>query len=814
MSAQFLPALYIDLHLEFSGLNHTIALNPAYKGQSVVLALSAITLSRSGVSITHGEAPEIKAHKETRIQTQTQAQIDEEENAATFMFLLADAYEKRKMKEETNLPQWLRFRRLDGFFHGIKTLVPVENHKPEYPRRDEQHKTLPFTASLSRTHTPTAYVPQPDYKSSRYVSKYHDVKPCYLDKEETIPVPNVLAYNGLPQGLPEPVIGSHKLFGLRDDICFDRFGRYGPYGLGYSYDDGGLDVGMDTEKNGSDIVWARTGKIDYSNVDWGNAQSRCLEVNKERFGEGPGNTASAPTGEMEKDQKPVFQQHKRKKIARTAIVVRLYVGFPWTEHAILNFRAMISEVSLQSGGEYTVHFLLHVLDNDEPIWADPKAVQKVLDDNVPPEFHSLCTLWSEDQMRLYYPGPFARSFTNPSFSSIHGVYRSAHFPLQHFAQTHPEYDHFWNWEMDMRWIGNYYEFFDRLGIWAKKQSRHEMWERSERYYIPHYHGSWDNFTQLVHNQTVASGHGPVMGPVHYPGRLRLRSEKRGVSFLPPTCPKNAVTIVNPRPYANRPPKAQAQAQAQAQAHRHHHHHPPRAGSPDDDLEATTTTTPPVPEDLTTCGIDEDADLITLNPIFDAESSGWVYHLDITGYDRSHPPPPRRASIITASRLSRRLLNVMHEETHRFHHVMFTEMFPATMALHHGLKAVYAPHPVYLDRQWDLEAIGRTFNGGRDHTTSGKGSPYQYQNEYHHKGSTWYYDAQFAGTVWRRWLGYAQVEGPAGGEKGEKATSSGETGGRLRGGRKEEEEGTGRMCLRSMLVHPIKWEDPGELAWGK
>ncbi|KAK1780775.1 hypothetical protein QBC45DRAFT_322884 [Copromyces sp. CBS 386.78] len=773
-----------------------------------ILTLSAITLSKRGVSITKGEAPDVKAHNQNRVEIQTEDHIEETENAATFMFLLADAYEKSKMKEQAKSPQWLRFKRLDGFFNGLKTLVPVKDHKPEYPNMDDQHDTPPLTVTFSKTPTPTPYVPQPDYRSYQYVSKYRDLKPCYLDKKETIPAPNVLAYNGLPQGLPEPVIGSHKLFGLRDDVCFDRFGRYGPYGLGYSYDDGGLDVGMDTEKNGSDIVWAKTGKIDYSNVDWGNAQSRCLEANKERFHEPPNNTATAPTERTEKNQKQVFQQHQRKKMARTAIVVRLYIGFPWTEHAVLNFRAMISEVSLQSGGEYTVHFLLHVRDNDEPIWADPRAVQEVLDDNVPPEFHGLCTLWSEDQMRLYYPGRFARSFTNPSFSDIHGVYRSAHFPLQHFAQAHPEYDHFWNWEMDMRWIGNYYELFDRLGTWAKKQSRHEMWERSERYYIPHYHGSWDNFTQLVHNQTVASGRRPVMGPVHYPGHLTLRSAKRGVSFLPPTCPKDAVTFVNPRPYPQRPPLAQAYR-------RHRQYHPPRAGSPDDDLEATITTATTDPaEDLTTCGIDEDADLITLNPIFDADSSGWVFHLDITGYDRSHPPPPRRASIITASRLSRRLLNVMHEETYRFHHAMFTEMFPTTMALHHGLKAVYAPHPVYLDRQWDLETIDKTFNGGRDHTTSGKGSPYQYQNEYHHKGSTWYYDAQFAGTLWRRWLGYAQVEGPAGGEKGEKATGSGETGGRLRGGRKEEEEGTGRMCLRSMLVHPIKWEDPGELAWGK
>ncbi|KAK3392049.1 hypothetical protein B0T20DRAFT_72438 [Sordaria brevicollis] len=735
-----------------------------------VLSISALTLSKRGVSISKGETTIIKAENRTPAQTQTQRQTDEAENAATFMFLLADAYEKSKMKEERKSPQWLRFNRLDGFFQGLKTLVPAKDHRPEYPKQDDEQDSLPLSVTFSRTPTPTPYVPQPDYRSSQYVSSHHDVKPCYLDKKETIPVPNVLAYNGLPQGLPEPVIGSHKLFGLRDDVCFDRFGRYGPYGLGYSYDDGGLDVGMDTEKNGSQYVWAKTGKIDYSKVNWGDAQSRCLEANKDRFRQPPNTTTTAPTEGLNKEQKQVFQQHQRKKIPRTAIVVRLYVGFPWTEHSVLNFRAMISEVALQSGGEYTVHFLLHVRDNDEPIWADPKAVQKVLDDNVPPEFHSLCTLWSEDQMRLFYPGRFARSFTNPSFGDIHGVYRSAHFPLQHFAQEHPEYEHFWNWEMDMRWIGNYYELFDRLGAWAKKQSRHEMWERSERYYIPHYHGSWENFTQLVHNQTVASGRRPVMGPVQYPGYLKLRSEKRGVSFLPPTCPKDAVTIMKPRPYSNRLP------QAKGKAHRHHHHHL-RAGSPDDDLEATiSTSSPSNDEDLTACGIDEDADLITLNPIFDADSSGWVFHLDITGYDRSHPPPPRRASIITASRMSRRLLNVMHEETYRFHHAMFTEMFPTTMALHHGLKAVYAPHPVYLDRQWDLETIDKTFNGGRDHTTSGKGSPYQYQNEYHHKGSTWYYDAQFAGTLWRRWLGYAQVEGPAGGKRGRRRRGVG----RLRG----------------------------------
>ena len=148
---------------------------------------------------------------------------------------------------------------------------------------------------------------------------------------------------------------------------------------------------------------------------------------------------------------------------------------------------------------------------------------------------------------------------------------------------------------------------------------------------------------------------------------------------------------------------------------------------------------------------------------------------------------------------------MHEETWRLRHAMFSEMFPASMALHHGLKAVYAPHPVCLDRDWDVEAIDVTFNGGQDHSASGCGSPFDYQTEHTHKGTTWYYHSEFAGLLWRRRLGYPQVDG-----RGEDGGMYG--GGILRGGKREEEsrEGAGRLCLRSMLVHPIKWEHPDEI----
>jgi hypothetical protein len=582
---------------------------------------------------------------------------------------------------------------------------------------------------------------------------------CYIDKDDQVPAPDLYAYNGVVQGQPEAVFGSHNLLGLRDDICWDRFGRYGPYGLGYGDAEGGIYEGNDIEKEGSDAVWSHIGKINYHSVDWAEVQGRCYDKNKERFS-APDEDQSLSTlssTSFNRDRQPTLRgtlhsdtlKPGQQKIDRIAVVIRTYVGFQWTQHAILNFRAMINELSLRSGGEYTVHFLLHVHDNDAPIWADAETAQQVLDDNVPLEFQGLCTLWSEAQMRLLYPGDFGEAVENPSGQDVHGVYRSAHLPLQHFALTHPQYAHFWNWEMDMRWLGDYRELFDRLGAWARDQSRTGVWERNQKYYIPHVHGSWEDFTALVHAETEASGRRPVFGPVFFAGRQSIRSEEHGRSFLPASCARGS--------------------------------------------------------DPALCGVGEEADLITLNPIFDPEDSGWVFESDVTGYESFFETPPRRAAIITASRLSRRLLAVMHEETWRIRHAMFSEMFPATMALHHGLKAVYAPHPVYLDREWDLDVVDRSFNGGRDGSTSGLGSPFDHDNEHNHRGSSWYFNSKFSGLLWRRWLGYAQMDGRgADGEPGDPGT--------LRGGKAEEEgpDSTGRMCLRSMLVHPIKWEHPDEL----
>ncbi|KAF7547023.1 hypothetical protein G7046_g9135 [Stylonectria norvegica] len=628
--------------------------------------------------------------------------------------LVSEDDRKNAIQQLEKLP-WLRFPHLNGYYHGIKTLVNKANLVSEYPQGTNE-TPLPTPVRGQDLPKPTKYSP--------YDKTERRIKTCYLDSNRTIPAPDIFAYKGVPQHMPAPALGSHELLGIRDDVCFDRFSRYGPYGLGYSKIRGGLGVGVDTESAGSEAVWAETGRIDYSKMDWGDAQERCFEANKHRF------------REVDADSNELRMTEDKK--SRVAVVVRTYTGFKWTEHAVLNFRALINELALRSGGEYTVHFLMQVRDGDEPIWSDERTVLRIIEDNVPAEFRSLVSLWSEPQMELFYPGHFDDPLANPASADIHGIYRSAHLPLQVFAVQHPEYEHVWNWEMDMRYLGSYYEFFDRIGKWAAKQPRPLLWERNARYYIPSYHGTWDNFTHTVVKDTIMSGRRHVNGPVEFEGKEKLRREEQGESMMPASC---------------KPGK-----------------------------------------DRTQCGVGEDADIITLNPLFDTDESGWVFSNDVTGYAIS---PPRRCAIITASRLSHRLLMAMHEEVWRHHHTMFSEMFPPTVALHHGFKAVYAPHPVFLERAWapagDVDAA---FNGGRDHSTSGHGSPFDLRNEHNHKGTTWYFNSEFAGFLWRRWLGYAQRDGHGQVERGGKTEEL-------------EEESSGRLCLRGMLVHPIKWEHPSE-----
>ncbi|MCJ1338247.1 hypothetical protein MMC09_003533 [Bachmanniomyces sp. S44760] len=664
--------------------------------------------------------------------------------------------------------QWESFGFLQRYYGGLRTLVPLIENEPEYPRDHE----LPTTASDNATlqardplkSKPVS--PYPDYTSSKYTSEHGEVVECFLDDKNSITVPAVHVYNGVPQGFPNAVMGSYGLLNLTNDVCFERFGRFGPYGYGYSRRRGGIGAGLEGDREGVEEMWKNVEEVDYTNLRWVEAQERCHTRNAHRFKSQAMHQADAfhlmpldSRGSMQKrdrkpdDGPPADLIHPKDKetnrltaaetpLPRTAVIIRTWDDAEYTQEDILHIRSMISELAILSGGEYTIHFLIHVKDDNAPIWADEDTYDRILDKSLPIEFRGMGTLWSERQMALIYGG-LAESFFRGL--PVHGAYRSTYMPVQYFAHQHPEYDYFWNWEKDIRYTGQWYHLFDKLQSFAREQPRKGLWERNGRFYVPSVHGSWEDFKQMVRVQTEMGTESPNN---MWSG---LKDSKDG---KPSTASKIDKPIWGP-------------------------HGPPDAFNGSADPVPPTT----YEKDKHSWGVGEEADLITLNPLFDPSGATWILSEDVTGYNVSRDGlPERRTAIITAARLSRRLLNTMHRETALAHHTMFSEMWPASCALHHGLKAVYAPHPVYIDRDWPTQYLANVMNAGKNGASGGARTSVFGEREHNFRGTTWYYNAGFSENLWRRWLGY-RVDNS--------------------GGEEEEIAGEGRMCLPGILLHPVK-----------
>lgn len=520
--------------------------------------------------------------------------------------------------------------------------------------------------------------------------------PCYLDEQQEILPPSISAYRGLPQGFPAPLLGSHRALGINEDICYDRINRFAQYGYGFTRAQGGLGLEL---RGDSDGLSGELGR-DFSKVNWSLAQQQCSKSNSHLI--------KSPT----------------------AFVIRTWNTYEYTEYDILMLRAIISELALSSGGQYTVHFLIHVQNDSIPIWDSPETYDEVLKASLPDEFQGMGTLWSVPQMKVLYPPPFPDSIINFSGGDIYEAYRSLHFPFQHFASNHPEYDYFWHWEMDIRVTGHYHDLLHQISTWADKQPKDFAWERSSQFFVPSlFNNSYDEFANRINETWQSLGEQPISGP---------------------------------------------------QLSRSH-----RFEIPNQNISNSTASI---------------TDLITFNPLFDPSRTQWAFRDDITGYrvqEHDTERPPTRAALITASRLSRRLLLLMHEETLRNKHTMFPEMYPASIALHYGLKAVHAPLPVYFDRDWPAEHANEIFNNapvgaegraaGMDHGEGhfhGPGGSVFGPGEHVFRGASYYSNALFSGYLWRRWLGREHNNDEIDWELG---------------------EGGGRMCLPMMVLHPIKYE---------
>lgn len=677
---------------------------------------------------------------------------------------------------------WESFEFLSRYYGGIRTIVPASENQPEYPLAIDEPAASNDTSTkgnlISVREVPLSkpFLAYSKHTLESHLTEYTPIQECFLHASSTIKIPSVQYYQGRPSGFPDNVMGSYEVLGLPEDICFERYGRLGPYGYGYSLRSGGTGAGQSGEMEGSEDVWKTTtgvNQIDYRTVDWADAQKRCFSSNAARFRQKTITTQSPSDVKTVGKDIPSDKQDDSahgtntntttksvKLLPRTAVVIRSWDSFDYKEEDILHLRAMISELSLGSGGEYDVHLLVQVKDEAKhPIWADEEIYQQHLQESVPQEFHGITTLWSETQMLMLYQGIFDTFARGPDLP-VHGSYRGLQMAMQYFAHRHSEYDFFWHWEIDIRYTGHYYNLFSQIDEWTKAQPRKGLWERNSRFYIPSVHGSWEDFMHMSRVQT----------------EMGTESSNNMWSGL------NGAKTPSDRPKTDKPIWG-----------------PERPKDPEDWFEIDGD---PIPQttfdkDKYEWGVGEDADLITLNPIFNPDGTTWLLTSDITGYNDTEGLPPRRAAIVSSSRMSRRLLTTMHRETAFKKHHAFTEMWPSTAALHHGYKAVYVPHPVYVDREWPTEYLANVMNAGRNGATGGTRTSVFGEREHNLLGMTWYYNAGFAPNLWKRWLGLKVNN--EGGEEFEMTVDEGRSGIGVNGMK----GGEGRMCLPPMLIHPVK-----------
>ncbi|ORY66355.1 uncharacterized protein BCR38DRAFT_177977 [Pseudomassariella vexata] len=693
-------------------------------------------------------------------------------------------------------PIWEQYPFLTRYYGGIRNLVSLQKNVAEYPRPEDE---LPldklsfvnYTSMQDRVASRALPASKENLAHPKSIFKTapETITECFVDKENQVRIPHIRYYEGRPSGFPEAILGSYDLLDLPEDICYERYGRYGPYGFGYSVRAGGLGVGEHGEKEGIDSTWEKTPRVNWVDIDWAGAQKRCYQANAARYKPLPDRVAP-PHGffvderahnpslfsrdvlpeTVAAGEKPTSASSDEKtggdvKLPRTAVVIRCWDEYWFREEDVMNIRSVITELALASGGRYDVHLLVQV-KNDAmyPVWADAETYERRIRDRIPPELRGLVTLWTETQMLSLYQGIYDLYARGPDLP-VHGVYRGLQMAMQYFAYQHPEYDYYWQWEMDIRYTGHYYDLFAKVENWAKEQPRKGLWERNSRFYMPTVHGTWDDFKQMA----------------------RVQSEM-GI-----TGADNIWDGV-----AGNKKKGQAQGSFATRGERTVWG-PERPHEQEDWFEEENDPKPPTTyeKDKYIWGVGEEADYITFNPLFDPEGTTWGLADDITGYNTTAGQPPRRAQIITASRMSRRLLMTMHRETAFKKHFAFPEMWPGTVALQHGYKAVFVPHPLYVDREWPTELLARTLNNGKNGASGGSRTSVFGQREHNLRGLTWFYDSGFAPNLYRRWLGLkVNNDGGEEFELTEDKSKNGTIVSEMRGGE-------GRMCLPPMLLHPIK-----------
>ncbi|CAG7974360.1 unnamed protein product [Penicillium olsonii] len=401
---------------------------------------------------------------------------------------------------------------LDPVGYPHPYIAPVQDYALSEPDGEGTLNDVSFyrggTLSLSTQgdHTehpqPVIYDPYPSYNTF----KWHKIwtgnhQPCRGPRGRDIDRSNtedmMMVYRGTQNEFPFPMFGSHKAIGLDHNVCVDRYSRYGPYGL--------------DEFNGEEVPgFPRPPRIFWGNINWGYLQSACYERNADRFDPTrpdqhyTQHTLSLyPPEALSRVQRPKKLGTLSYK-SRSAVILRASDSMRWTPSHAQYLRSLIMELSLHSGSEYQLFFLIDVHNPSIDLENDEEAIQSLKQKIVPAEFRNMTILFSERLLERWYP----------KLDEHRAIYQHLQ-ATQVFSLMYPEFDYYWQLEFENRIIAHAYHFFEQAIAFAKRQPRKYLWERNAYFYTPGAHGDWSDFSAMV---TLAmEGKPSIWGPVQHPG---------------------------------------------------------------------------------------------------------------------------------------------------------------------------------------------------------------------------------------------------------------------------------------------------------
>ncbi|KAJ5169948.1 Protein of unknown function DUF3405 [Penicillium coprophilum] len=294
-------------------------------------------------------------------------------------------------------------------------------------------------------------------------------------------------------------------------------------------------------------------------------------------------------------------------------------------------------------------------------------------------------------------------------------------PTQIFSRLHPQYDYIWQFEMDSRYTGHMYDLLHKATEFAKQQPRKNLWERNSHFYIPAVHGTWEEFTKKVDQEMLGHENSSIWGP-----RPAEGIDIKGQAILPPVS---------------------------------------RPGN-----------------ETGTWGVGEEADLITWLPHFNPVGTDWPFRDRVFNFPQDQETP-RWAAVVAMSRISARLLGLLHADKVKSGVGLASEMSPISWALYYGLKAVQIPQPVYHNAQWDPEELNRRANPGEPgKINAGLDSIWSWgKHDDILYNTTFMFNSEFGERLYRAWMGYD--------------------------GAKEWEKENTRLCLPPIFLHPVKNVEP-------